>query len=73
MSRYTVEHNTPNNQKYWISFGWDFPMNTFFMQVEYDSAEDTEDFVDPTVRISAVLSTGCTAELMNSLNLARMS
>lgn len=46
MSRYTVKHNTQSNKKYWISFGWDRPMNTFFMQAEDDSADD---FVDSTV------------------------
>ena len=49
MSRYTVEHNTQSNKKYWISFGWDCPLSTFFMLVEDDSIEDTEEFVDPTV------------------------
>lgn len=41
MSRYTVEHNTQSNQKYWISFGWDRPLSTFFMLVEDDSSEDS--------------------------------
>ena len=47
MSRYTVEHNTESST-YWISFGWDRPMGTFFAQVEDDSL-DEEEVGDPTV------------------------
>lgn len=50
MSRYTVKHETKGNKTYWISFGWDRPSSTFFVQVEDDSIEDEgEDCVNPTV------------------------
>lgn len=35
MSRHTVEH-----REFWITVGWDRPLNTFFGQVEKDSEED---------------------------------
>lgn len=39
MSRYCVQH-TAQSEQYWISFGWDFPLDTFFAQVEPNSDPD---------------------------------
>ena len=39
MSLYYVQHTTQSEQ-YWISFGWDFPLNTFFARVEDNSDSD---------------------------------
>ncbi|MGB3766943.1 MAG: hypothetical protein WA947_10330 [Phormidesmis sp.] len=39
MSRYCVVHKV-QDKRYWISFGWDFPLNTFFVQVESDDSEE---------------------------------
>lgn len=38
MSRYCVVHKV-QDRTCWISFGWDFPLNTFFAQVESDDSE----------------------------------
>ena len=39
MSRYCVQHIAQSEQ-YWISFGWDRPLHSFFAQVEPDSDPD---------------------------------
>ncbi|EDX82700.1 hypothetical protein S7335_1002 [Synechococcus sp. PCC 7335] len=40
MSRHIVEHKSENDLEYWISFGWDRPTSTFFMQVEEKDEEE---------------------------------
>ena len=44
MSRYCIKHET-KGQTYWISFGWDRPMSTFFAQVESDESEDPDELL----------------------------
>ncbi len=45
MSRYCLQHEV-QSEKYWISFGWDFPLNTFFAQVESDESDSDKLLLD---------------------------
>lgn len=44
MSRYGIKHET-ESKTYWLFFGWDRPMNTFFAQVEADESEDPDELL----------------------------
>lgn len=46
MSRYCVKHET-KDKTYWISFGWDCPMSTFFAQVEPEESEASDEIDEP--------------------------